>query len=154
MQPQPPAVRIGFVDLVRIGQESKQGKKAQAQVKTKKEKYQKQITARQKQLEKQKAAIEEKLPTMAPPERAAKAKEFEKKVEEYRKFVQKAESEMQQVQEHATRVLFQDIQKAAAAYGKANGFTAILTVKEILYLGTGTLPEDATAPVLKEMDSK
>lgn len=147
----PSAVRFGFADLGRISQESKQGKKAQAQVKSKKEKYQAQITAKQKQLEKQKSAIEEKLPTMASNERAAKAKEFEKRVEEYRKFVQKAENEMKLLQEQATRTLFQDIQKAAAAYGKANGFTAIITLNEILYLGTGVLPEDVTTAVLKQM---
>lgn len=152
--PASPAVRFGFVDLGRIGDESKQGKKAQAQVKSKKEKYQAQITAKQKQLEKQKTAIEEKIHTMSQTERMAKAKEFDKKVEEYRKYVQKAENDMKTVQEQATRNLYQEIQKAAAAYGRANGLTAIVTMKELLYLGTGTLPEDVTAEVLKQMNGK
>ena len=74
--------RIGYLDITRIGNESSPGKAAQGRLKAKAEKYQSQIAAKQKQLEKQKAAI---VPSMLPEQRAAKAREFEKKVEEYRK---------------------------------------------------------------------
>src|SRR5919198_528753 len=65
----PPAelsVRIGYVDMTRLGGESIAGKAARAQLKEKNDSLRERVTARQKQLDKQKIAIEEKLPTLSP----------------------------------------------------------------------------------------
>jgi outer membrane protein len=147
-------VRIGYADLVRVGNESNRGKEVHAKLAGKSDKYKAQITAKQKQLEKQKSSLEEKLATLSPKQRAEKAKEFEKKVEEYQKFVQKAEKEMQSLQEELTRVFYREIEQAAAAYGKANGFTAICVKKDLLYLGGGVEVEDVTEALMKLVNEK
>jgi outer membrane protein len=147
-------VRIGYADLVRIGNESNLGKTAHAKLAGKSDKYKAQISAKQKQLEKQKSSLEAKLATLSPQQRAEKAKEFEKKVEEYQKFVQKAEKEMQSLQEELTRTLYQQIEQAAAVYGKASGFTAICVKKDLLYLGGGVEVEDVTEALLKLVNEK
>lgn len=148
------ALRIGYVDITRIGNESLPGKAAQDRFKAKAEKYQAQIAARQKQLEKQKAAIEAKLPSMLPEQRAAKAREFEKKVEEYRKFVQKAEKELKPLEEELTRSLFGMIEKVVADYGQANGYAAIVAKKELLYQGSQVTTQDVTEEILKLVNEK
>jgi len=148
------AIRIGYLDMARIGRDSLIGKSAQARFKDKTEKLQAQITSKQKQLEKQKKELEAKLPTLIPDQRTAKAKEFEKKVDEYRKFVQKAEKDLQPLQEELTRSIFQEIEKAAAAYGASAGLTAIVAKKELLYQGTGVATEDITDAILKLVDEK
>ncbi len=142
-------LRIGYLDITRIGNESSPGKAAQGRLKAKAEKYQSQIAAKQKQLEKQKAAIEAKLPSMLPEQRAAKAREFEKKVEEYRKFVQNAEKEMKPLEEELTRSLVGMIEKVASDYGKANGYAAIVVKKELLYQGSVVAVQDVTEDILK-----
>jgi outer membrane protein len=148
------AIRIGYVDITRIGNESVPGKAAQARFKAKADKYQSQITAKQKQLEKQKAAIEAKLPSMLPEQRAAKAREFEKKVEEYRKFVQNAEKELKPLEEELGRSLFGTIEKVVADYGTANGFAAIVAKKELLYQGSVVTTLDVTGDILKLVNEK
>ena len=147
-------IRIGYADITRIGNESVPGKAAQARFKAKAEKYQAQIAAKQKQLEKQKAAIEAKLPSLLPEQRAAKAKEFEKKVEEYRKFVQNAEKELKPLEEELARSLFGVIEKVVSDYGKANGYAAIVVKKELLYQGSGVSTQDVTDDILKLVNEK
>ena len=109
------SLKIGTADLVRIGNESIQGKAVQTKLKEKNEKLQTQITARQKQLEKQKSALQAKLANLTPQQREAKAREFEKKIDEYQKLVRSAEKEMQSLQEELTGKLFKSIEQAANA---------------------------------------
>jgi outer membrane protein len=149
-----PTAKIGYVAMLRISQESTMGKSAKARFKEKAEKAEAQVAAREKQLEKQKKALEEKLPTLPPKERAARAKEFEKKVEEYRKLVQGLDKELKPLQEDLTRALYKQIEQAAVAYGKANGFAAILEKQELLYLDSGVDAQDVTDAVLKLMEEK
>lgn len=148
------AIKFGYADILKLGSESVQGKAAKARFEEKSDKYKSQIMAKQKQLEKKKAAIQAKLATLTPEQRAVKAKDFEKKVEEYQKFVQKAEKEMQAFQEEISGKLYQDIEQAAVAYGKANGFTAICVKKDILYLGSGVDVQDVTDAILKLVNEK
>lgn len=147
-------IKFGYADMLKLGSESVQGKAAKALFEEKSDKYKSQIAAKQKQLEKKKSAIQAKLATLTPEQRAAKAKEFEKKVEEYQKFVQKAEKEMQAFQDEIARKLYQDIEQAAVAYGKANGFAAICVKKDILYLGSGVDVQDVTDAILKLVNEK
>lgn len=152
--PATPTVRIGYLDMAKIGNESVSGKAAQAQFKAKADKYKAQITAKQKQLEKQKADIEAKLPSLLPEQRAAKAKEFEKKVEEYRRFVQKAEKELKPLEEELTRSLLGEIDKVVTDYGKSKGFVAIVAKRELLYQGSDVAVQDVTEDVLKLVNAK
>lgn len=147
-------IKFGYADMLKLGSESVQGKAAKARFEAKSDKYKSQIAAKQKQLEKKKATIQAKLATFTPEQRAAKAKDFDKKVEEYQKFVQKAEKEMQAFQEEISRKLYQDIEAAAVAYGKANGYTAICVKKDVLYLGSGVDVQDVTAAILKLVNEK
>ena len=145
---------IGFADMLRIGSESAEGKAVQARLKGKKDKLQAQISGRKKQLERQKSAIEAQLATLTPQQRGAKAKEFEKKIVEYQRFVQTAEKELQEMQEELTRKLFQEIEQVVSAYGKANGYAAIIVKKELLYLDGNVKTTDVTDEILKRVNEK
>ncbi len=147
-------VKVGFVDLTRFGGETDAGKAARERVRKKSERLENQVNARQKQLEKQKAALQVKLPSLSPKEQEAKAKEFEKKIEEHRKFLLNAEREMKEFEAEMTRQLYQDIEEAASAFGKANGYAAIVVKRELLYVGNGVEGEDVTAGVLKIMNAR
>lgn len=147
-----PLTRIGVIDLSRIERESKQGKAAEAKLKSKQDKLQAQLTAKQKQLEKQKGELEAQLPTLSPAERAKKAKEFDKKVDSYRKLVQKAENDMKPLVEEVSRTLSRSIKDAAAAYGTENGLAAVVTSRELVFVGSSTFPEDVTDGVLQQLE--
>lgn len=148
-----PAVRIGYVDIVRIATESELGKSLKARLTDKKDKLQAKVLAKRKQLDKYKESIEAKLPGMSQQQREAKGKEFQKKVDELQKLARSAEEEFAKLQESETGELFAEIEKAASAYGKANGFALVVIKKELLYVGENIAPHDLTELLLKQINA-
>ncbi|WP_236021772.1 OmpH family outer membrane protein [Geomesophilobacter sediminis] len=151
-----PALRlkIGYVDLAKVGEESKEGKTAIVQLKARSEKLRAKIEARQKSLEKQKAAIEAKIETMTAKEKAAKSKEFQKKVEEYQKLVRSSEEEMRNMQDKYTETLFEKIKDIVSQYAVTHGYDAIVAKKEALYLSPGVDTKDLTDEIVAELDKR
>ena len=148
-----PQIRIGVVDIVRVGKESEEGKSIQVKLMEKLDKFKAQLAAKQKQLEKQKAAIEAKLPSMLPEQRAAKGKEFEKKVEAFRKQAQSGEKELMAVQDELTTKLLKKIEQAAAAYGTKAGYAAIVVKKDLLFQSGSVESVDVTEELIGQMNA-
>ena len=146
--------RVGYVDMRKIAAESDAGKVAKAHFEAKADRHKAQIDTKQKLLEKQKATLEAKLPTYTPEQRTAKIKEYEKKVNELKKMLEKADKEMRPMQEELTKELYGKIEAAAQAYGAANGFSIIIEKRELLYLGKGIDAEDVTAVLIAELNKK
>lgn len=149
-------IKIGSVDLPRIGGETVRGKAVEAKLRGMKDKLQARVDAKRKQLDKQRASFEAKLPTLSQTQREAKAKEFQKefqkKVEEFQKFGKKLEEELYTTQEKETKGLYDAAEQAAVAYGKANGFAVIVIKKELLYVGSNIDAQDVTDALIKAMD--
>jgi outer membrane protein len=145
-------VRIGHVDIARIGTESERGKAHKTLLITKKDKLQEKINGKKKQLEKLRASIEAKIATMTPQQREAKSKEFQKKVEEFQKFAQASEQDFFAMQDKESRTLYEAIEQAAIVHGKANGFSAIVVNKELLYIGSSVDAQDVTDALIKALN--
>lgn len=156
--PKPQRLRLGYVDVARVGSESSLGKASAAQAKQKQEKLQAQITARRKQLDKQKAAIEAQLAKLPPAEREAKAreksKEFQKKIESFQKFGMNADKELQALQEGLGKSFNDAINQAAVDYGKANNLELVVVKREMLYLSSAVDAEDVTDGIIKLMNDR
>ena len=144
--------RIGYVDISKIVEESDMGKVSKAHFEATADKHKAQIETKQKLIEKQKATLEAKLPTYTPEQRAAKIKDYEKKVDELRKMLQKADKEMKQMQEERAKSFFGKIESAARSYGEANGFTIILIKSDLLYLGKNTDVQDVTEALIQQLN--
>ncbi|WP_298437822.1 OmpH family outer membrane protein [Geobacter sp.] len=144
-------VKIGYVEMEKIFSDSERGKAAKARVKEKTEKYRTQIAARQKKLEKMKGDIEAKLPTLSPAQREAKVKALQKKIAEFQEFVKGAEKDMSKLEGELTASVVDSVEKAAAEYGKANGFAAIVPKRDLLYLGNAVDVKDVTEELAKAM---
>ena len=147
-----PSAKIGYVDIVRIGSDSDRGKGLKALLTTKKEQLQGKIDGKKKQIEKFKTSIESKLAAMTPQQREAKSKEFQKKLEEFQKFARSSEEELLSLQEKETRALYEGIERAAVAHGTANGFSAIVLKKELLYVGSAVDAQDVTEALIKVLN--
>lgn len=147
-----PSAKLGLVDINRISAESALGKAAQAQIKAQQTKLQKQVDTKKRQLEKAKADIERQLPTMAPPQREAKAKQFQKKVEEFQKFGLNAEKGLLETQEKLTKELLAAIEQAATRVGAAKGLAAVVVKRELFYLASGVEAIDISEDVTKLVD--
>lgn len=147
-----PSVKIGVIDMAKIAGESSSGKAVYAKVKATMEKLQKQIKSKETQLKKQKADIEAQMPSLAPIQRSAKAKEFQKKLESFQSFIQKAEKDVRTTEAELLKNLYGSVAKSAADYGKANGFAAIVINKELLFAGSSVAIQDLTAEIIKLID--
>jgi outer membrane protein len=146
--------RLGHVDMARVAAESEMGKSGQARLAELKKKLQTQIDAKRKQLDKQKAAIEAKLNTLTSSQKESKAKEFQKKVEEFQKFGVNAEKDLQTKQEEFSGKLFKAIEQASADLGKTKGLALVVVKRELLYLGSGVDAQDVTDEIIKKIDKK
>jgi outer membrane protein len=146
------SARIGYVDIVRIGTDSERGKALKALLIARKDSLQGKIDGKKKQLDKLKTSIEAKLATMTPPQREARSKEFQKKLEELQKFAQTSEKELVDLQEKETKTLFDAMEQAAIAHGTANGFAAIVIKKELLYVGSSVDAQDVTDALIKALN--
>jgi outer membrane protein len=146
--------KVGYVDIMKIASESDAGKVAKSHFEAKADRYKSQLDTKQKLLEKQKANLEAKLPTYTPEQRAAKIKAYEKKVDELRKMLQKADEEMRPMQEELIKDIYSKIESSARGYGAANGFSVIVEKRELLYLGKEIDAEDVTAALIKELDKQ
>src|SRR6185369_3789417 len=146
--------KVGYVDIMKVAEQSDAGKVAKTHFEAKMDRHKAQIETKQKLIEKQKATLEAKLPTYTPEQRAAKIKDYEKKVEELRKMLQKADKEMRPMQEELFREIYGKIEKASRDFGAANGFSMILEKRELLYLGSGVEAEDVTAQIIAELNRK
>jgi outer membrane protein len=148
------AARIGLVDMAKIASDSSPGKAVSSAIKDKTDKYRSQITAKEKQLEKQKKTIEAQIATLSPPQREAKAKDFQKKMEEYRKLVIKADKDVRTQQEKLLSDLYKSIEKASGDYGKANGLAAVVMKKDLLFSGESVEVKDVTDEIIKLLEGK
>lgn len=146
------ATRLGHVDVERIASESELAKSGQAQFGELKKKFQGQIDGKRKQLEKLQSSLEAKIKTLPPAQREAKAKEFQKKVEEFQRFGQNAEKELKAKQEELSEKMFKAIEKASQELGKAKGLALVIIKRELLYLGSGVDAQDVTDDVIKQID--
>ena len=144
--------RIGYVDIARIGTESERGKVLKAQLTETKDKLQGKIESKKKQLDKLKSSIEAKIATMTPQQREAKTKEFQKKLEELQKFAQTSEEELIALQNKGSRSFYEAVEQAAVEHGKANGFTAIVVKKELLYVGNAVDAQDVTGVLINALN--
>lgn len=149
-----PVVKIGYADLVKIAEKSDVGKVAKSHFEAKADRLKTQLETKQKLLEKQKATLEAKLPTYSPEQRTAKIKEYERKVEELRKMLIKADQELKPMQEELIKDIYGKIEKVAREYGSAKGFSVLLEKRELLYLGNNVEAEDVTEDLLKELNKK
>lgn len=149
-----PVVRIGYADLIKIAEKSDAGKVAKTHFEAKADRLKTQLDTKQRLLEKQKATLEAKLPTYSPEQRAAKIKEYERKVEELRKMLIKADQELKPMQEELIKDIYGTIAKAAREYGSAKGFAAVVEKRELLYLGNNVEAEDVTEDLLRELNKK
>lgn len=146
------SVRIGYVDIAKIGAESERGKVLRSLLTTKKDTLQGQIEGKKKALDKLKTSIEAKIATMTPQQREAKSKEFQKKLEELQRFARTSEEEFLALQEKETGALYRAIEQSAVEHGKASGFAAIVVKKEQLYIGGSVDAQDVTDALIKALN--
>lgn len=146
-------IKLAYISLNRVATESPLGKAAATKFNETSKKLQAKLEAKQKQLEKQKSAIEAKIATMTPKERAAKAGEFQKKVEEFQKLVRSSELEAVELQASLNNDVYLKVRDVAVAYAKSNGYSIVVEEKSVLYLTDDLKPKDISDEIIKVLNT-
>ncbi|MBW4054666.1 MAG: OmpH family outer membrane protein [Proteobacteria bacterium] len=152
----PPAatVKIGVIDMERISSESAMGKAAKSTIIEQQQKFQKKLDGKKHQLEKMKAHLEQIMPSLQPAQREAKAREFQKKVEELQKFGMGAEKELMATKEKLTKELIAAIEQAAVEIGTTRKLAAVVVKQEVLFLDSGVDVQDVSEDIVKQINGK
>lgn len=145
-------VKFGYIDFQKIARESTTAGKARKSLAASGEKMKKQLTAKGKKLEALKKSLEGQAKQMNQLEQEAKGKDFQAKVKEYQETVQTAEKELAKQEEATSRKLIEQVSKTVKEYGEKNGYTLILTSRDLLYSDGNHPLNDVTADIIKLLD--
>lgn len=155
LAPEPAAAaRVGMVDMERVSSESAMGKAAQARVKEQQQKMQKELDARKARLDKMRADIEKQMPTLQPPQREARIKEFQKKADELQSYGQKAEKELKTTRDTLTREFLAAVEGAAVEIGRERKLAAVLIKGDVLYLDGAVELQEVSDDLVARMNAK
>ncbi|MDD2539914.1 MAG: OmpH family outer membrane protein [Desulfuromonadaceae bacterium] len=147
-------VKIGVIDMERISSESAMGKAAKNTIMEQQQKLQKKLDGKKRRLEKMKEDLERKMPSLQPAQREAKAKEFQKKVEELQRFGMGAEKELMATKEKLTKELIDAIEQAAVEIGKTRKLATVVVKQEVLFLGSGVDVQDISEDIVTQVNGK
>jgi outer membrane protein len=145
--------KIGFVDMQRALQQSKQGKKALADLQARKESIQKELEGKKDEVVKLEENLKRRAVVMREEERRKGAEEFERKRFELSLKVKESESQLQAKYEESVGKLVQALHKVVLDVAKQQGYTLILdpSAGPVLYFQKS---DDLTEEVLKRFDGK
>ena len=105
-------VKIASVDVRKVAVESKAGTEVAKTLSKLAQKYESNLKAKQTELEKIKAALEGKGKKLTETERAAKEKEIQKKLGQYRELAQNAQKELQAKEEQLGGKVLEESRKS------------------------------------------
>ena len=144
------SISIAIVDVEKIFDESKASKSLQAQIKTKKEAFQKEFSEKEKELKATESSLIAEKEKLSAEEFGKKRKAYEEKIIETRKLFQKRRNGLDSGLSKATAELRKNVIEAASAVGDEKGYDIVLTRDSVLIADKAL---DITPDVLKKLDS-
>ena len=141
---------VALVDVEKILTESKASKSLQGQIKTKREAFQKEFSAKEKELKATETAIISEKEKLSAEEFAKKRKAYEEKILETRKLFQKRRNGLDTGINKAMGELRQAIVEAASDIAEEKKYDIVLTRDSVLLADKAL---DITPDVLKKLDS-
>lgn len=123
-------VKIGYVDMQKAIQSTKDGKKAKKELETEFEKRKKALQTKEADLKKQGEELEKKAMVLSDDVRAKKQKEFQQNMMEFQQTVQKNQQEIQQQERKLTEPILKKLQAVIEEMAKKDSYTVILEKRE------------------------
>ncbi|TYP00038.1 periplasmic chaperone for outer membrane proteins Skp [Geothermobacter ehrlichii] len=123
-------LKIGYVDLQKVLNESDAGKAAKQKIGEKVKEYEIQIQARQKELQAAKEELEKQALLLSDEARSKKEREYQQKLKELQRFTKDVREDLQMRDSDATKKILAEILKIVSSYGEEQGYTLILEKNE------------------------
>jgi len=119
------AEKFAYVDLQRALEETDDGKKAKAKLKTDFERKQKELNDKQEDLKKLKEEIDKKLPLMKPEAAAAEQKKLQERFLELQNIYARLQKDLSDKEQQATAGIFQKLQAVVAQIAEREKFSMV-----------------------------
>ncbi len=143
------SMSIALVDVEKILNESKASKSLQSQIKSKREGFQKEFSAKEKELKSSENTLVGEKEKLSAEEFAKKRKSYEEKIMETRKLFQKRRNSLDEGINKAMDELRKGIVDATSQIADEKGYDIVLTRDSVLIADKGL---DITSDVLKKLD--
>ncbi len=141
--------KVGYVDMQRVLQESKRGKKLLEHLQKEKELKEEDLKLKQQELKKLKDDYDRTKNMLSPQKRAEKEAELMRKMQDFQNLVNQYQMELQQKQDEYTQQAIGEIKLIISDYAKKHGYDLILVKDAVLYMPSAY---DLTDVIIKEYD--
>ena len=146
-------VRIGYVDMRKVMNESKSGKRTVGEIEKAVKQRQEKLSADQEQLKKLQESYEKEKLTLSDTQKQAKQKEFEEKVRAFQEANGEVQREIQQREQEFTAKAIPQIRDIIRDLAKQEKLALVFEKGDLRVLYSGDGP-DLTDKVIQRFDAK
>ncbi len=141
-------LKIGYVDLQKVLNDSEAGKKAKEEISKKVKEYEIQVQAKKKELQAAKEELEKQALLLSDEARAKKEREYQQKLKDLQRFTKDIREDLQLRDSDATKKILEQVLKVVREFGEKEGYTIILEKNEssLIYASESI---DLTGTILK-----
>ena len=144
-------IKIGFIDIQRVVQESQAGRRAKERFQAQVKKAEADIMKERQDLDRLKTDLEKKGPLMKEEERRSMEADFQKRSVALQRSMSDYQQELQQKNNQLMSDILKELEAIVNEVGKADKFTLILERSQILYSDQGI---DITSKVIETYNSR
>jgi outer membrane protein len=144
-------IKIGFIDIQRVVQESQAGKRAKERFQAQVKKAEADIMKERQDLDRLKTDLEKKGPLLKEEERRNMEADFQKRSVALQRSMSDYQQELQQKNNQLMADILKELEAIVNEVGKADKFTLILERSQILYSDQGI---DITSKVIETYNSR
>jgi outer membrane protein len=125
--------KIGVVDMEEAINNTKAGKRAQAELKRKFEKYEKELKASREEIQKLQKELENSAMLLKPEAKLSKQRDLERLVRQFQDRQRDASQDMNEAQREAFKPILKKMKGIIENLGKKGGYTLITETRAVLY---------------------
>ncbi len=141
--------KIGVVDMEQAINKTKAGKRAQAELKRKFEKYEKELKSTREEVQKLQKELENSAMLLKPEAKLAKQRDLERLVRQFQDRQRDASQDMNEAQREAFKPILQKMKGIIEDLGKKGGYALITETRAVLYAPNSA---DVTQQVIAAYD--
>ncbi|UCD70701.1 MAG: OmpH family outer membrane protein [Syntrophobacterales bacterium] len=144
-------IKIGYIDIARVLNESEPGKEAKVVMEGEYQKFQNEIAQRQRELKALQETLQKQELMLSEKARKEKEREYQNKLKESKRWAEDRQGELKQKEIELTKAALKDLEATLKKLGEEEKFTLILAKNEtILYISSAI---DLTNRVIQILNS-
>jgi outer membrane protein len=146
------ALKIGFVDVQKVLNDSAKGKDAKGKLEKERDAKQQEIRAREEEIKKLQADLQKQGPVLSEAARKERQDAVAQKIRDLRRLFEDSNRDLQKRETELLNEVLRDIRRVIVAYGKEHQYTLILEAQSgIIYASQGA---DLTDEILADFNKR